>query len=130
MDLHQAFRILTPGPEGRISFGAPPLDFHAHPLDGFDAATGIVSRATSTLELRLAPQTMREIPVEAWSAVFLWASAGFCLSGTDGDAPEIHAGTGCLYLRRNRPSHLDLVSGPDGFHGTLFLGSDPGRGLA
>jgi hypothetical protein len=123
MDLHQAFRILTPGPDGRISLGVPPLDFHARPLDEFDATRGFVPQATSTLELHLAPQTMEEIPVPAWSAAFLWAIRGFCLSGTDGDAPEIHTGTGCLYLRRNRSSHLDLVAGPDGFDGILFLGA-------
>lgn len=126
MDLHQSFRILTPGPEGRISFGLPPLAFHAHPLSEFDAASGSLPEASSILDLVLAPQAMEEIPIPAWSASFLWGLAGFCLSGTDGEAPEVHAGTGCLYLRRNRSSHLDLVAGPDGFEGILFLGAVPG----
>jgi len=123
VDLHQAFRILAPGPDGKISLGEPALAFHAHPLDEFDAASAMLPKATSTLELHLGPQSMEEFPVAAWSAAFLWAIRGFCLSGTDGDAPEIHPGTGCLYLRRNRPSHLDLVAGPDGFQGILFLGA-------
>jgi hypothetical protein len=128
VDLHQAFRILTPGPDGRILLGEPPLAFHAHPLDEFDAARSSLSEASSILDLLLAPQTMGEIPVPAWSACFLWGLAGFCLSGTDGDAPEIHPGTGCLYLRRNRTSRIDLVAGPDGFQGVLFLGASSSRG--
>lgn len=123
VDLHQAFRILAPGPDGKIFLGEPALAFHARPLDEFDAEGAMLPQATSTVELRLASQAMAEIPVVAWSAAFLWAVQGFCLSGTDGDAPEIHPGTGCLYLRRNRPSHLDLVAGPDGFQGILFLGA-------
>jgi len=127
VDLHQAFRILSPGSDGRIDFRDPALALHADPLTEFDFTADSPAGATSTLELRLAPQAMEEIHVPAWSAACLLGVEGFCLSGTDGDAPEVHTGDVCLYLRRNRPSRIDLVAGPEGFGGRLFLGASSPR---
>jgi hypothetical protein len=127
MDLHQAFRILPSDREGRIDLGDPVLAFHADPLREFEPAVGCPVGATSTLELLVTGGSMLEIPVPAWSAALLFGMDGFCLSGTDGDAPEVHPGDTCLYLRRNRPSRIDLVAGPQGFRGRLFLGAPTAR---
>jgi hypothetical protein len=127
LDLHQALSILAPGSDGRIDLRDPVLAFHAEPLTEFEVASGSFAGASSTLDLRISPEAMKEIPVPAWSAALLWGVDGFCLSGTDGDAPEVHAGAACLYLRRNRPSRIDLVAGPEGFRGRLFLGESSPR---
>ena len=127
MDLHQAFRILAPDPEGRIDLLEPVLAFHADPLTEFVLSAKAPAGTTETVEIDLAGEAMREIPVPAWSAALLATLNGFCLSGTDGDAPEVHPGDVCLYLRRNRPSRIDLVAGPEGFRGRLFLGASAAR---
>jgi hypothetical protein len=127
MDLHQALRILSPSSDGRIDLTDPVLAFHADPLTEFDITSDRPTGTTSTLELRIRAEGMEEIDVPAWSAAILLGLDGFCLSGTDGDAPEVHAGDVCLYLRRNRPSRIDLVAGPEGFRGRLFLGTSEAR---
>ena len=127
MDIHQAFRILSPESDGRIDLTDPVLGFHAAPLTDFDLAAESPAGTTSTLDLRVRAGAMEEIDIPAWSAAMLLCLDGFCLSGTDGDAPEVHAGEVCLYLRRNRPSRIDLVAGPEGFRGRLFLGASPAR---
>jgi hypothetical protein len=52
---------------------------------------------------------------------------GFCLTGTDGESPDVHAGQCVVYRRRNRDSSVILVAGPDGCRATVAMAPSANR---
>ena len=71
--------------------------------------------------VRLDPGRHVELDIPAWSASVVVVHRGFCLSGTDGESPDIHAGEAAIYRRRSKTSPMILVAGPDGCQATLVV---------
>lgn len=124
MDLHQAFRILTVPANGIVSLEHPDLAREAAPLETIRVEQGAVAvepmtESVKAEEIDLGPGKHLEFAVPAWSACVLVVHDGFCLTGTDGESPDAHAGQCVVYRRRNRDSAVILVAGPEGCRATL-----------
>jgi len=124
MDLHQAFRILPVPADGIVSLLDPALAREAAPLERIRVERNILLVEPMTdsvvlLDLDLRPGKHVEVAVPGWSACALVVHDGFCLSGTDGESPDAHAGRCVVYRRRNRDSSVILVAGPEGCRATV-----------
>jgi len=124
MDLHQAFRILDVPANGLVSLRDPDLEREAAPLERIRVAGGKVAvepmtESVNTWPVDLAPGRHIEIALRAWSPCIAVIHDGFCLTGTDGESPDAHAGRCVVYRRRNRDSAVILVAGPDGCRATV-----------
>jgi hypothetical protein len=131
MDLHQAFKILPIPGDGIVSLTESDLAYEAAPLVGFAVMPNSVHFATrpeGTLigSLGLAPGKHIEVEVPAWNACVLVVHEGFCLTGTDGESPDAHAGQFVVYRRRNRDSAMILVAGPEGCIASLITAPSVG----
>lgn len=117
MDQHAARSLHRTDPDGTLRLPPEAL------ADGsvFHGMGASVPEPVEVSDIRLGPGELGIHPVAPWSRALLRADAGFCLTGTDGESPELHAGSFCLYRVRNRPSEIVLVAGPGGFEGRLFL---------
>lgn len=130
MDLHQEYRILTIPADGIVELREPEMARQAAPLHRVLVGSESVTCDPSTdlvHLLDLSPGRHIEFAVPAWTACVLVVADGFCLTGTDGESPDAHAGQCVVYRRRNRDSAVILVAGPKGCRGSLILAADQGR---
>jgi hypothetical protein len=115
-----------------VSLRDPELAREAGPLERIRVEGKVLFAEPMTDSVVLVGVDLRpgkhvEFPVSAWSACALVVHDGFCLSGTDGESPDAHAGRCVVYRRRNRDSSVVLVAGPEGCRATMAVARGMGR---
>lgn len=126
MDLHQALAVVDVATNATLDLADPRYVREAAPIAMILVSPITIEAPDSPSGTRIKPIELPggshlEIPIPAWSVCILAVHAGFCLTGTDGESPDAHAGQVVIYRRRNRDSAMILVAGPDGCRATLLI---------
>ncbi len=126
MDLHQSCRILSIPSTGKVVLDDLEVAREASPIRELMISTDSVAASELIENLRIETIVWKggvhgEFTIPAWSASVLVVHDGFCLTGTDGESPDAHAGQVVVYRRRNRNSAIILAAGPNGFRATLII---------